>query len=462
MNLIKIKRIESISLTLFYLLPVSIVISKFFADFTVVVFTIFFFLAKEAQKFYKEKKIYYNFFIILFFLLITVSTLSSIFSSNQLISLKSSFLHFRFLFFALFISYLFTIDSKKNLKILFYIFLFCYLTLLIDGTFQFIFKKNIFGYVTNPQTRVSSLFFDELVLGSYISRLFPILVFLYVYLNIKFNKYLIFYFLIHLYFINFITGERLAFVILNIYYFVFSIFLLKGKILKISFTIAFILFFLVVLTFSQNFNPRTSSSTIINQFTSFNFSLCEETKNNIIQNKYLAKKYKINKMNTLNKQKSIPNCDPILEFGNIKIFYIFSLMHHNHFISATEIFKNNFLLGVGPKNFRYVCGQKDYYINEFSCSTHPHNYTLQILSETGLLGFLIFILIYLGFLYLFIKELIFFKRNISVPKLILITTILINFFPLFPSGSFFNNWNSILYTIPLGMLLGYYKESVWK
>lgn len=462
MNLIKTKKIENISLILFYLLPASIVLSKFFADFTVVVFTIFFFLAKESQKFYKEKKIYYNFFFILFFLLISISTLSSIFSSNQLISLKSSFLHFRFLFFALFISYLFTIDSKKNLKNLFYIFLFCYLILLIDGTFQFIFKKNIFGYVTNPQTRVSSLFFDELVLGSYISRLFPILVFLYVYLNIKFNKYLIAYFLIHLYFINFITGERLAFVTLNIYYFVFSIFLIRGKILKISFTIVFILLFLVVLTFSQNFNPRTSSSTIINQFSSFNFSLCEETKNNIFQNKYLSKKYKVNTMDNPDNLKSIPNCNPILDFGNIKIFYIFSLMHHNHFISAIEIFKNNFLLGVGPKNFRYICSQKEYYINEFSCSTHPHNYTLQILSETGILGFLIFILIYFGFLYLFIKELIFFKRNISVPKLILITAILINFFPFFPSGSFFNNWNSILYTIPLGMLLGYYKESVWK
>ena len=84
-------------------------------------------------------------------------------------------------------------------------------------------------------------------------------------------------------------------------------------------------------------------------------------------------------------------------------------MHYNHFISAIEIFKNNFLIGVGPKILDiYVV--KKYYINEFSCSTHPHNYTLQILFKTGILGLIIFILIYLGFLYLFIKELIFLRE----------------------------------------------------
>ena len=76
-------------------------------------------------------------------------------------------------------------NLNQTLKFFFYILLGVYLLLLIDGTYQFIFKENLLGYKTNPETRVSSFFFDELVLGSFLSRLFPILAFLYLFLNLK-------------------------------------------------------------------------------------------------------------------------------------------------------------------------------------------------------------------------------------------------------------------------------------
>ena len=47
-------------------------------------------------------------------------------------------------------------------------------TLIIDGYFQFIFGKNIFGYETVRSDRLSSLFFDELILGSYLGKILPI------------------------------------------------------------------------------------------------------------------------------------------------------------------------------------------------------------------------------------------------------------------------------------------------
>lgn len=467
MNLIKINKIEKISITLLFLLPLSIIFSKFISDFIIVTFTLFYFINGENGNTNLNKKFYKNFFFIAFFLFLTFSTISSILSSNQLLSLKSSFLHFRFLFSAIFMSYLFLIDTNRTLKIFFFILLTCYIALLFDGSYQFVFKENIFGYSTDPQTRVSSFFFDELVLGSYLSRLFPILVFLYLFLKLKINKFLILFFLTHLYFVCFISGERLSFFILNIYYFLFSILFIKGKLKKILFILAFFCVFLSFLHFSSNFNARSSISTIFTQFSKFNFSICNTTKEKIFANKYLQKKYDVDisydvpplfNINT----KSIPNCNPIFEIGNLKIYYIFSLMHHNHYISAIEIFKDNILFGIGPKNFRYTCDDKNYFLNEFSCSTHPHNYLLQTLSETGIFGFVSFVTIYLGFMYLFFKELFNFSRQVSLPKLVLISSILINFFPFFPSGSLFNNWNSIMYTIPLGTLLGYYRHSIWK
>ena len=67
------------------------------------------------------------------------------------------------------------------------------------------------------------------------------------------------------------------------------------------------------------------------------------------------------------------------------------------------MFKGNILFGHGVKMFREICAKKDYYINERSCRTHPHNTYIQILAETGLLGF-VFILsafIYVSFSILF-------------------------------------------------------------
>ena len=53
----------------------------------------------------------------------------------------------------------------------------------------------------------------------------------------------------------------------------------------------------------------------------------------------------------------------------------------------------------------------------------------------------------------------FFRKNNKnfLTKYILLTCFLINFFPIFPSGNFFNNWNAIVYTFPLGFLLGLFR-----
>ena len=451
MTLINSSRIHNFSIILFLLLPISIVLSKFFADLTVVILALFFILFNKHYYLNDNKKFYKNFFVILFFLFVSFSVISSLFSSNILISLKSSLFHFRFIFFSLSLGYLFTVNTEKNLKFFFYILLGCYLILIIDGTYQFIFKENLIGFVTNPKTRVSSFFFDELVLGSYLSRLFPILVFLYLFLKLKKNIIIITIFLISLYFVTFITGERLSFFILNIYYFLFTIYLIKSKLKKLFFVLSFILIFALTLNTSKNFNPRSSLDTITDQFTNFNYTLCEETKNKINSSEYLMKKWNY-----------IPNCDPIFSIKGTDVYFIYSLMHFNHYISALEIFMDNKFIGVGPKSYRFKCHDVKYFLNEFSCSTHPHNYFLQILSETGLIGIFFFLTIYFSFFFQYLRELFLQYSQNSLLKLILLSSILINFFPLFPSGSFFNNWNSIIYTLPFGFLLGFYKYNIWK
>ena len=94
--------------------------------------------------------------------------------------------------------------------------------------------------------------------------------------------------------------------------------------------------------------------------------------------------------------------------------------------------------------------------NNKSCSTHPHNLYFQLFAETGLVGASIFILIYLYILrrlYVLFKK----KKKTFNPKdhisFFMITSLFINFWPLIPSGSFFNNWINVLYFLPLGIYL---------
>ena len=67
--------------------------------------------------------------------------------------------------------------------------------------------------------------------------------------------------------------------------------------------------------------------------------------------------------------------------------YIFSYEHHNHYKSALKIFNDYKIFGAGPRMFRELCSKKKYITSWESCSTHPHNNYVQLLSETGIVGF---------------------------------------------------------------------------
>ena len=63
--------------------------------------------------------------------------------------------------------------------------------------------------------------------------------------------------------------------------------------------------------------------------------------------------------------------------------------HENIYKTSYNIYKDNKIFGVGPKIFRIACSDEAYNKGG-GCSTHPHNTLLQLLTETGLLGFLFY------------------------------------------------------------------------
>ncbi len=128
-------------------------------------------------------------------------------------------------------------------------------------------------------------------------------------------------------------------------------------------------------------------------------------------------------------------------FGSKKDKSFIDSPYGSHYETAYNIFIDYKIFGAGYKQFRQICSDEKYYIEaksllkENRCSTHPHNLYLEILSEIGIIGFFILLCcIY------FIFENIFDK---SVRNKYIIIQILIYFFPLISTGSFFTNKNLI-------------------
>ena len=124
----------------------------------------------------------------------------------------------------------------------------------------------------------------------------------------------------------------------------------------------------------------------------------------------------------------------------------FSKHHEQHFKVALMMFNENTLIGYGPKSYKYVCQVYPFNSIINGCSTHPHNIYLQLLAETGIIGFLFIFNIFIFVCYKFIS------KSTSKEKKIILIPIIISLFPFIPTMSFFSNWINIIYFLPVGFL----------
>ena len=128
-------------------------------------------------------------------------------------------------------------------------------------------------------------------------------------------------------------------------------------------------------------------------------------------------------------------------------------------MAAIKIFKDHKLIGSGPNTFRILCydEKNNYKTKTNSCSSHPHNFYIQLLSETGVILPILFLIIFFIVTYKIISLLIKENGKISNKYLILLNLFII-LFPLSPNGNFFNNWLNIINFFPLGFYLSYYRN----
>jgi len=384
---------------------------------------------------FKNKNFYFFFKkpIIIFFIFCIYCISISIFIAEDIfLSFESSLFFFRIGVFSCFIWYL--IEKDKSILIFFYYALIlCFLALVIDGYFQYYTGANLFGFKLHG-IRVSSFFGDELIMGSYLSRLFPLLFALFlIKQKQRFEIYFIGLLFILIDVLIYMSGERTSFYFLNLST-IFIIILIKDyqKFRLVTFIIAIVC--IVILSINSSsltdrmiFTPAKDMGIIKNS-----------TINSSTQSTQSAQKTEESELNET-------------------AFIIFTKGHDSFIRTAFNIFKEKPILGHGPKMFRLLCKNKKYAVGISPCSTHPHNFYIQLLAETGLVGFLFLFssLIYVLYVALAqLKSIVFNKkRPLTDYQVCLLSAIMITVWPLSPNGNFFNNWLMIVYSLPVGFYL---------
>ena len=380
-----------------------------------------------------EKKNYLTNKFIIFFGLFYISTLfSTLLNFYNFDYAKAGILYFRIPLFAFSIWFVLDRYNLFNKKIVFFYTIFL-LSIVFDSLFQFYSGQNLIGYeiISN---RISSFFKDELILGGFLTRVIPIFLLHLVMTNIINEKKINIYFtgiisLICL--IVYLSGERVSFFLLILFFSLifFAIKHLRKFIILISITSIFLSLIIQYVKNPEDLNPA---------------------------NRMFSKTY----------AQIIGKGAESHEKYKKKIFnkvYIFSHDHHGHYSLASKMILDYPIFGTGVKGFRYLCRNKIYILeNNDGCSTHPHNTYIQIFSSNGIVGL---VLIIIAFFYVS-KEIIRIRKKINleenfnkfeVSRIILLSAIFVNIWPLIPSGNFFNNWLSMMYFYPIGYYL-YFKH----
>ena len=380
------------------LLPVSLFVGPLIVEILVFLICFSFIYNLILEK----KKISFNNFEIMFISFFFLIVISSLLSDYKLISLKSSFLSIRFII----LIYAIIFIIKKLDYFFKYFFIICFGTFILNmfaGYLQIIeddfFLPNL-GIAEN--IIVTGFFGDEKRLGSFLCRIFPLVVGCYLLVSKKeINKKVIniLILFIPLFFLVFLTSERMA-LVYCVFTFLFFIFYAAKINRKVIIIFSLLLILIPLLSYALNFNKfKETVTSSYNQI-----------------------------------------------FPNGKMVF-FSKQHQVFALTSIELFKDKPILGIGPNNFRRKCAtSRDLIIKKYdfvdsklqNCSTHPHNIFFQLLSEIGLIG-IIYYIIFNTFLFIEVFRFLF-KKNYNQISFFFLLPVIYYLNPFFPSGNFFNNW----------------------
>ncbi len=420
---------------LFLLIPLFLITGPAIPDIVISLGSVFGIIYIIYHKEYKKilKNNFFKISIIFWLSLIFIS----FFSYNKSNSFEDSIIFIRFLLIPIFCYFIFFRNNKIFEKILIII-LILVLFVCLDSFYQFMnytsqngFGEDLLGFKSNWYGRLTGPFGDELIPGSYISKL-GLLGFVYLISKKNLNKSIILHtsYLSAIFFISYVSGERMAFATYVLSLFILFIFLNKlRKTILFSFIIGIFLIFITI-----NLHPFYND-----------FKIIESTQYH--QGQKLEKFFKCEDNNNKICSKII-NVQPSF----LEIIKNFSTSAYGEiYLLSSKMFLDNPITGIGINNFKYLCKNNNLYKSmmiNYNCASHPHNIYIQWLAEGGLIVFISFIL-YLIILVNFIIN----NDGDNQYKIISLVILLSMFWPIMSTGSLIKNWYGIITFFIIGMCL---------
>ncbi len=407
-SLKKEKKEISILVTLISFFPFFILIgSAFINSFIILTSLIFIYYSYKEKKFLFLKNYYFIILITFFFVLLLNIFLSKYGTEDY--TRQIGFL--RFIIFVFAISFCLNFSQGKYKYFIFKTWFYIFIVVTFDLFFEFVFGFNILGNTSNMPGRLSGFLGDELKIGNYFFGFFLISS-VYLIKLVPENNKLILSAMIFFVVISFMIGERSNFIKVFICFFLF-IYIFE----KFSFSFKIIATFFIIFLISL--------STLLNK-----------------------------DINSRMKQ----IYEPIMELGILK--YIKTSHYGAHYDTAIKIYNDNKYFGIGLKQFRHESNKEIYDSNENNIykrdnwATHPHQIHFEILSETGIIGYISFILFFILTLFKSINSYLKTKDKYLLAGIIFIIATLI---PILPSGSFFTTYTASIFWINYALIVSFDK-----
>ncbi len=395
--------IYSYFLFLFSIIPITIMIGSAVSVLNILLIDLSFILLiiyLGNYSFLKNQNLFY------FFILYVYLIFNSLISLDFNLGLNRNFGFIRIILFFIAVNFFF--NQKLFFNKVIKVWCLTILVVLADVCFEFYFGKNIIGFGGLYGDRIVSFFKDEPIVGGYLNC-FYLLIIGFLIDSFKNNKifsskiqFFIVLFLIFYLICIILTGERSNTIRASLGLFVFIIYFneIKTKIKILSLVAVFI-------------------------FTTI-----------LISNSSFLKMRFINQIDSLLNNKNI-------------YFQLYDSGYH--------VFKNYPIFGVGNKNYRVeTCREfrknEKIEIENYECSTHPHQIYFELLSEHGIFGTVIILFVLYKLIFSKIKNTILTKNN-YLKKGCLIYLLFI-FIPIIPSGAFFNNYMLTIFIINLSIFYG--------
>lgn len=403
--------------SLIIIFPIALLFSNILAE-AIIILLIFSYLKETNFKnFISDLKHPIIIFILIFWLYLI---LNAVINFDNKPSLERTIFFIRFPLLILSLNY-FVNFLDLNLKKIFRFWLIIFFLIGFDLFIQYFTNTNILGFEAIEQGsiyRLGGFMNDELKISNLLYH-FGALIFSFYFSKNKSNL-ISFLFIVFITISIFLTAERANFITMISFIFLLIIYLVFKN--KKTFFLYFVIFSL---------------------FLSIGF----------LTNNSLSKRM-IN---------DLANKIELLKFDKDENFLKKDSHYFAHYSVAYQIFERNPLFGIGLKNFRNFCDDDS--LNEKvhekwqkrKCSTHPHNFYFEMLSEIGSVGFLIIISFFIFSFYTFFDS---YKKNKDTFLLLNCFIILIYFIPFLPKGSFFSNWNAMIFWFVFSFIFSIYNKSL--